>query len=85
MAILHVVIFRLKGEIREKRIKILKKVWKWLGKCIGILLIIGLIVVIINIIYGKNQYSKIPEVDESIFLRTEHQTILPDEISFSFQ
>ena len=34
--------------------------------------------VIINIIYGKNQYSKIPEVDESIFQRTEHQAILPD-------
>ncbi len=79
MAILHVVIFRLKGETREKWIKILKKVWKWFGKCIGILLIVGLIVVIINIIYGKNQYSKIPEVDESIFQRTEHQTILPDD------
>jgi hypothetical protein len=42
-------------------------------------LLIGLIVAIINIIYGKNQYSKIPEVDESIFYRSEHQTILPDD------
>lgn len=30
-------------------------------------------------IYGKIQYSKIPEVDESIFQRTEHQTPLPDD------
>ena len=36
-------------------------------------------VAIINIIYGKNQYSKIPEVDESMFLRSEHQTPLPDD------
>jgi hypothetical protein len=42
-------------------------------------LLIALVVAIINIIYGKNQYSKIPEVDESIFQRTEHQNILPDE------
>ena len=79
MAILHVVIFRLKGETREKWIRILKKIWKYLWKGIWILLLIGLVVAIINIIYGKNQYSKIPEVDESIFQRTEHQAILPDD------
>jgi hypothetical protein len=30
-------------------------------------------------IYGKIQYSKIPEVDESIFQRNEHQIQLPDD------
>jgi hypothetical protein len=30
-------------------------------------------------IYGKIQYSKIPEVDESMFYRSEHQTQLPDD------
>ena len=35
--------------------------------------------VIINLIYGKIQWSKIPEIDESIFAREEHQTKLPDE------
>ena len=30
-------------------------------------------------IYGKIQYSRIPEVDESIFQRSEHQTQLPDD------
>jgi hypothetical protein len=30
-------------------------------------------------IYGKIQYSKIPEVDESMFQRNEHQTPLPDD------
>ena len=29
-------------------------------------------------IYGKIQYSKIPEVDESMFQRSEHQIQLPD-------
>ena len=79
MGLLHIVIFRLKWETREKRIKILKKIWKIIWKWGWILLLIGLIVAIINIIYGKNQYSKIPEVDESIFYRSEHQTILPDD------
>ena len=35
--------------------------------------------IIINLIYGKIQWSKIPEIDESIFAREEHQTKLPDE------
>jgi hypothetical protein len=30
-------------------------------------------------IYGKIQYSKVPEVDESMFQRSEHQTPLPDD------
>ena len=30
-------------------------------------------------IYGKIQYSKIPEVDESMFQRSEHQVQLPDD------
>ena len=30
-------------------------------------------------IYGKIQYSKIPEVDESMFQRSEHQIPLPDD------
>ena len=30
-------------------------------------------------IYGKIQYSKIPEVNESMFQRSEHQTPLPDD------
>ena len=30
-------------------------------------------------IYGKIQYSKFPEVDESMFYRSEHQTPLPDD------
>ena len=30
-------------------------------------------------IYGKIQYSRIPEVDESIFQRNEHQTQLPED------
>jgi hypothetical protein len=30
-------------------------------------------------IYGKIQYSKIPEVNESMFQRSEHKTPLPDD------
>ena len=30
-------------------------------------------------VYGKIKYSKIPEIDESIFQRNEHQTQLPDD------
>ena len=40
-------------------------------------MLICLILLIIDVIYGKIQYSKIPEVDESIFQRSEHQTPLP--------
>ena len=43
------------------------------------ILLVGIVLLIINIIYGKIQYSKIPEVDESMFYRTEHQTKLPEE------
>ena len=75
MLTLHIVIFRLKWETREKWIKCLKKIWKW----IRIFLLICLILLIINMIYGKIQYSKFPEVDESMFYRSEHQTPLPDD------
>ena len=75
MAILHVIMFRLKWEAHEKWIRILKRVWK----TFWIFLLICLILLIINLIYGKIQYSKIPEVDESMFQRSEHQTPLPDE------
>jgi hypothetical protein len=37
------------------------------------------VIAAINIIYGKLQYSKIPEVDESIFYRSNHQIPLPDD------
>ena len=30
-------------------------------------------------LYGKIQYSKIPEVDESLFQRSEHQTPLSND------
>lgn len=49
-----------------------KKVWI-------ITTIILLLIVILDLIYGKIQWSKIPEIDEAIFQRTEHQTKLPDE------
>ena len=75
MLVLHIVIFRLKWETREKWIKCIKKIWKW----IWIFLLICLILLIINMICGKIQYSKIPEVDESMFHRGEHQTPLPDD------
>jgi hypothetical protein len=35
--------------------------------------------VIINLIYGKIQWSKVPEIDTSIFAREKHQTQLPNE------
>ena len=67
----------------------LKKRWKTSGKILnkessskkiwyittGILLLI----LIGDIIYGKIQWSKIPEIDESVFKRDYHQTKLPDE------
>ena len=74
MLILHIIIFRLKWETRGRWIKILKIIWKWFWN----LLLIALVLLIITLIYGKIQYSKIPEVDESMFLRSEHQTPLPD-------
>ena len=49
-----------------------KKVWI-------VVTIVLFSLVIINLIYGKIQWSKIPEIDESIFAREEHQTKLPDE------
>ena len=75
MLILHIIIFRLKWEAREKWIKNLKRVWK----TFWIFLLICLVLLIINMIYGKIQYSKIPEVNESMFQRSEHQTPLPDD------
>lgn len=49
-----------------------KKVWI-------ITTVILLSIVIVDLIYGKLQWSKIPEIDESIFARKEHQTKLSDE------
>lgn len=43
------------------------------------LILIALVLLILDIIYGKFQYSKIPEIDESMFQRSEHQTLLPDD------
>lgn len=74
MIILHIIIFRMSDKAREKWLKILKRIWK----IIWIILLVGIVLLIINIIYGKIQYSKIPEVEESMFLHTEHQTKLPD-------
>ena len=75
MLVLHIVIFRLKWETQKKWIRILKRIWK----CFWWFLLIALVLLIINMIYGKIQYSKIPEVDESIFQRNEHQTQLPED------
>lgn len=75
MVILHIIIFRMSDKTREKWLKILKRIWK----IIWIILLVGIILLILNIIYGKIQYSKIPEVEESMFYRTEHQTKLPDD------
>lgn len=49
-----------------------KKVWI-------IVTIILISIVVIDLIYGKIQWSKIPEVDKSIFTREKHQIQLPDE------
>lgn len=49
-----------------------KKVWI-------ITTIVLFFLIIINLIYGKIQWSKITEIDESIFARKEHQNKLPDE------
>ena len=42
------------------------------------LVLATLVLLVINIIYGKILYSKIPEVNESIFQRSKHQTPIPD-------
>ena len=49
-----------------------KKVWI-------ITTIVLFLLIIVNLIYGKIQWSKIPEIDTSIFAREKHQTQLPDE------
>lgn len=79
MGILHIIIFRLKWEIREKSIKILKRIWKLIWKSALILTLLCIFVLIIDTLYYKNRYAKIPEVDESMFYRTEHQDILPED------
>ena len=38
-----------------------------------------MLIVVINLIYGKLLWSKIPKIDESIFQRSEHQTQMPEE------
>jgi len=75
MIVLHIIIFRMSDKAREKWLKILKIIWK----IIWIILLVGIVLLIINIIYGKIQYSKIPEVEESLFYRTEHQIKLPED------
>ena len=42
------------------------------------LVLATLVLLVINIIYGKILYSKIPEVNESIFQRSKHQAPIPD-------
>ena len=49
-----------------------KKIWI-------ITTIVLISIIIIDLIYGKIQWSKIPEIDPSIFNRTWHQTKLSDE------
>lgn len=49
-----------------------KKIWI-------ITTIVLISIVIIDLIYGKIQWSKIPEIDPSIYNRTWHHTKLPDE------
>lgn len=49
-----------------------KKIWY-------ITVIILFLLIMINLIYGKFYWSKIPKVDESILVRTEKQIKLPDE------
>ncbi len=75
MFIRHIIMFRLKWEAREKWMKFFRWVWKG----VKYLFIVILVLLVINLIYGKIRYSKLPEVDESMFLRTDHQTILPDD------
>ena len=75
MGLLHIVIFRLKWETQEKWIRLLKRIWKWFWR----LILLVLVLLVINMIYGKIKYSKIPEVDESMFQRSEHQVQLSDD------
>jgi len=52
--------------------------WRIIGRFFIYLILFALFLLIVDIIYGKIQYSKIPEIDESMFQRSEHQTPLPD-------
>jgi hypothetical protein len=55
-----------------------KSFWRIIGHFFIYLILFALFLLIVDIIYGKIQYSKIPEIDESMFQRSEHQTPLPD-------
>ena len=52
---------------------------KIIGRFFLWLMLFALVLLIIDIIYGKIQYSKIPEINESIFQRSGHQTLIPDK------
>lgn len=63
--------WKINGKILNKEASS-KKIW-YITTCILLLILIG------DTIYGKIQWSKIPEIDESVFKRDYHQTKLPDE------
>ena len=63
--------WKINGKILNKEASS-KKIW-YITTGILLLILIG------DTIYGKIQWSKIPEIDESVFKRDYHQTKLPDE------
>ena len=56
-----------------------KSFWKIIGRLFVYLIFIALALLILDIIYGKIQYTKIPKVNESMFQRSEHQIQLSDD------
>ena len=63
--------WKISGKILNKEASS-KKIW-YITTGILFLILIG------DTIYWKIQWSKIPEIDESVFKRDYHQTKLPDE------
>ena len=84
--ILYVIILSI---VRWTKYIKLKKKWKVSGEILNnrannkktwyITTVILVLITIISLLYEKIQRSKIPDVDESIFYRSEHQIKLPDE------